>query len=110
MRRRESSGADDRAPHARSSSGRRILGGNVQSGARPLLARRLGDRPAVGAVLGDLLIAERAHELLATHGCLDGWGEPLALRALAFVFVLLELRHHAAGEELERLADVIVAI
>jgi hypothetical protein len=74
------------------------------------LARRLADRPPVGAELFDLLVGERLHPLLPLHGRFEVRRECLHLLALTIVLVLFERRHHAGGEELERLADVLVAI
>ena len=58
----------------------------------------------------DLVVGQRLHPLLALHRRLDVGRELLGLALHALGFVLLELAHHLAGEQLERLADVLVPV
>ena len=58
----------------------------------------------------DLVLGERLHPLLALERGGDEGRELFRLARLARRRLGLELRHHFGGEQLERLADVVVAV
>src|SRR5262249_40322180 len=59
---------------------------------------------------GDLVLGERRHPHLARHRLLDVRRELRGLLALALPLALAEFGHDIVCEELERLADVLMAI
>ena len=85
-------------------TGRRLL---VDGG---LVLRFFGDAPAECDEGGDLVVSELRHLHLARQRRLDVGRKLRVLLRLARSPAFLELRHHLGGEQLERLADVLVLV
>src|SRR5687767_14523057 len=70
----------------------------------------LGHGEAVGWIRRDLALAERLHPFLARQRRVDVGPERLGLARRTRDLALAKLRHHRVGEQLERFADVLVAV